>query len=199
MKTFWRAVVEVGFIIFLFYSNLLMGEFERSGAGRIRGFQWALADIFTKANLAIAIIASAIGYMLVELIRSRLWSEVGTTERGFSAKRRWKETEWHRKRTSNQGRPITSMESGAAAKAQTKTEGLSARAAAAVLTENPGPDPLHRAKRHISHRKIQSQIENQERPGSHRIRIRKPAVCRLPGWLNGALVRAAIGDSKLPA
>lgn len=86
MKTFWRAVVEVGFIIFLFYSNLLMGEFERSGAGRIRGFQWALADIFTKANLAIAIIASAIGYLLVELIRSRLWSEDSTGATGLFSK-----------------------------------------------------------------------------------------------------------------
>jgi hypothetical protein len=32
-KNAWRAVIEVGFIIFLFYSNLLMGEFERSGIG----------------------------------------------------------------------------------------------------------------------------------------------------------------------
>ena len=28
-KNVWRAVIEVGFIIFLFYANLLMGEFER--------------------------------------------------------------------------------------------------------------------------------------------------------------------------
>jgi len=33
----WRAVIEVVFIIFLFYSNLLMGEFERSGMGQKRG------------------------------------------------------------------------------------------------------------------------------------------------------------------
>jgi hypothetical protein len=32
-KHIWRAVIEVGFIIFLFYSNLLMGEFERSEMG----------------------------------------------------------------------------------------------------------------------------------------------------------------------
>ena len=36
-KNILRAVIEVGFIIFLFYSNLLMGEFERSGMGRTRG------------------------------------------------------------------------------------------------------------------------------------------------------------------
>ena len=28
-KNAWRAVIEVGSIVFLFYSNLLMGEFER--------------------------------------------------------------------------------------------------------------------------------------------------------------------------
>lgn len=28
-KNAWRAAIEVGSIVFLFYSNLLMGEFER--------------------------------------------------------------------------------------------------------------------------------------------------------------------------
>jgi len=37
-KNVWRAVIEVAFIIFLFYSNLLMGEFERSGMGARRGW-----------------------------------------------------------------------------------------------------------------------------------------------------------------
>jgi hypothetical protein len=36
-KNVWRALIEIGFIIFLFYSNLLMGEFERSGMGHKRG------------------------------------------------------------------------------------------------------------------------------------------------------------------
>jgi hypothetical protein len=36
-KNVWRAAIEVGFIIFLFYSNLLMGEFERSGIGQKKG------------------------------------------------------------------------------------------------------------------------------------------------------------------
>ena len=31
MNKVWRALIEVGFIMFLFYSNLLMGEFGRSG------------------------------------------------------------------------------------------------------------------------------------------------------------------------
>jgi len=75
MKTLGRAAVEIGFIIFLFYSNLLMGEFERSGSARQKGLLWALSDVFTRPNLEIAIVAAAIGYILVELLRTRLWPE----------------------------------------------------------------------------------------------------------------------------
>jgi hypothetical protein len=67
-----RAFIEVGFIIFLFYSNLLMGEFERSGIGRARGLAWAIRDEFTLANFVIAIIAALIGYVLFEFLRNRL-------------------------------------------------------------------------------------------------------------------------------
>jgi len=35
-KNVWKAVIEAGFIVFLFYSNLLMGEFERSSMGEKR-------------------------------------------------------------------------------------------------------------------------------------------------------------------
>ena len=72
MKTLSRALIEVGFIIFLFYSNLLMGEFERSGAGRQKGFIWAVSDVFDANNFEIAIVAALIGYVLVELLRRRL-------------------------------------------------------------------------------------------------------------------------------
>ena len=67
----WRALIEVGFIIFLFYSNLLMGEFERSGMARQRGLAWAVEDIFTAANFEIAAIAALIGYVLVEFLRKK--------------------------------------------------------------------------------------------------------------------------------
>ena len=70
-KHLWRALIEAGFIVFLFYSNLLMGEFERSGMGRARGVLWALRDIFTAANFGIAVIAAVIGYGLVEGLRKR--------------------------------------------------------------------------------------------------------------------------------
>ena len=67
-------MIEVGFIVFLFYSNLLMGEFERSGKGQEIGLAWALSDILTFANFAIAIIAALIGYVVVEFLRSKILS-----------------------------------------------------------------------------------------------------------------------------
>ena len=58
--------------IFLFYSNLLMGEFTRSGMDRGKGVVWAIEDVFTAANFAIAVIAALIGYIVVEILRKRL-------------------------------------------------------------------------------------------------------------------------------
>ena len=70
-KNFWRMLIEVGFIIFLFYSNLLMGEFERSGEAQAKGMWWAVADVFTTSNFAIAVIAAMIGYVLFEFLRTK--------------------------------------------------------------------------------------------------------------------------------
>ena len=64
-------MIEIGFIIFLFYSNLLMGEFERSGMGQKKGLTWALADVFTSGNFEIALVAALIGYILFEFLRNR--------------------------------------------------------------------------------------------------------------------------------
>lgn len=71
-KSLTRAVVEVAFIVFLFYANLLMGEFERTGMGARRGLEWAIRDMFTVANFGIAVIAGLIGYALFESLRNRL-------------------------------------------------------------------------------------------------------------------------------
>jgi hypothetical protein len=70
-KNIWRAVIEVSFIVFLFYSNLLMGEFERSGMGEKRGLLWAITDVFTSLNFGIALIAALVGYALFEFLRNR--------------------------------------------------------------------------------------------------------------------------------
>ena len=53
-KNAWRAVIEIAFIVFLFYANLLMGEFERSGIARKRGIVWAIARRFYHRRFEIA-------------------------------------------------------------------------------------------------------------------------------------------------
>lgn len=67
----WRALIEVGFIVFLYYSNLLMGEFEGSGQARSRGLEWALHDIFSEPNFTIALATALIGYLVFEFLRKR--------------------------------------------------------------------------------------------------------------------------------
>ena len=70
-KSIQRAVVETAFILFLFYANLLMGQFTSSGLGRERGLLWALGAIVTPANLVIGILAAFIGYVVFEFLRKR--------------------------------------------------------------------------------------------------------------------------------
>jgi len=72
LTSYKRSFLEVGFIIFLFYSNLLMGEFDHSGLGQKNGLLWALKDIFTLPNFTIAIIFSLLGYLILEFFRKRL-------------------------------------------------------------------------------------------------------------------------------
>jgi hypothetical protein len=67
----WRAVIEVGFIIVLYYSNLLMGEYERSGPGQAKGLLWALQDIFTGINFAIAVSTALVGHLVFEFLRKK--------------------------------------------------------------------------------------------------------------------------------
>jgi len=66
----WRAAVEMGFIIFLFYANLLMGEFTRVN-GQGKSLVFAVKDIITATNFVIAIIASLIGYVVFEYLRKK--------------------------------------------------------------------------------------------------------------------------------
>jgi hypothetical protein len=67
----WRAMVEIGFIIFLFYSNLLMGEFTNTN-GPGKSFAFAIKDIFTGTNFVIAVFSGMIGYIVVEYLRNRI-------------------------------------------------------------------------------------------------------------------------------
>lgn len=67
-----RAIVEIGFIMFLFYSNLLMGEFERANSAGGKSLAAAVTDIFTATNFTIGISASLIGYAIFEFLRGKL-------------------------------------------------------------------------------------------------------------------------------
>jgi hypothetical protein len=67
----WRAVIEVGFIVFLFYSNLLMGEFSRAN-GHGKTFARAIVNIFTPVNFGIAVASGLMGYVVVEYLRKKI-------------------------------------------------------------------------------------------------------------------------------
>ena len=70
-RSLLRAVIEVAFIVFLFYSNLLMGEFTgQNGHGKTMAF--ALRDIFTGTNFVIALISAMIGYAVFAALRRKL-------------------------------------------------------------------------------------------------------------------------------
>jgi hypothetical protein len=64
-------VIEIAFIVFLFYSNLLMGEFTVAN-GRGKSLALALNDIFTSMNFMIATVSALMGYVVFEYLRKRL-------------------------------------------------------------------------------------------------------------------------------
>jgi len=72
LNSILRTLIETCFIIFLFYANLLMGEFEKTGNGQGKSFLWAVNDIFTTENFVIAIIAAIIGYFVFEFLRTKV-------------------------------------------------------------------------------------------------------------------------------
>jgi hypothetical protein len=67
----WRAAVEMGFIIFLFYANLLMGEFTRTNGWKGKSLAFAIRDMLTVEDFAIAIGAALIGYLAIEYLRKK--------------------------------------------------------------------------------------------------------------------------------
>jgi hypothetical protein len=67
----WRAIIEIAFIVFLFYSNLLMGEFNASN-GRGKTLLFALNDIFTSTNFLIGLTSAFVGYTIFEVLRKKL-------------------------------------------------------------------------------------------------------------------------------
>ena len=70
-KKILRAFAEIGFIIFLFYTNLLMGEFTRLHSAQRTTLGFAIWDIFTPTNALIGLVGALIGYLCIE--RFRKW------------------------------------------------------------------------------------------------------------------------------
>ncbi len=68
--SFVRAAVEIAFIIFLFYSNLLMGEFTASG-GAGKTWKMAFGNILTARNFGIAFVAASVGFAVFEALREK--------------------------------------------------------------------------------------------------------------------------------
>jgi hypothetical protein len=71
LKPLWRALIEITFVIFLFYANLLMGEFT-SANSRGKSLLVAIRDIFTVSDFAIAILAAIVGYLFFEYLRKKI-------------------------------------------------------------------------------------------------------------------------------
>jgi hypothetical protein len=65
-----RAAIEMASIIFLFYSNLLMGEFTVAN-GHGKTLSAAVYDIFTVTNFVIALVSAGIGYVVFEYLRRK--------------------------------------------------------------------------------------------------------------------------------
>ena len=67
----FRALIETAFIIFLFYANLLMGDFTHSGNAHGHSLVWGIEDVFTITNFEIALIAAVVGQFFFEYLRGK--------------------------------------------------------------------------------------------------------------------------------
>ncbi len=69
-KKIATALAEIGFILFLFYTNLLMGQFTRSRPAS--SLLTAISDVFTPTNALIGLVGATVGYFYIEEMRKRL-------------------------------------------------------------------------------------------------------------------------------
>jgi hypothetical protein len=65
-----RAVIEIAFIVFLFYANLLMGDFTESR--HVKSFAVAFRDIVTPTTFGIAVCSAIVGYIVFDYLRKKL-------------------------------------------------------------------------------------------------------------------------------
>ena len=67
-SAFKEAAIEIAFIVFLFYSNLLMGE-DTGRHGQDLNLLTAMVEIVTYRNFAIAIVTAILGHAGFEYLR----------------------------------------------------------------------------------------------------------------------------------
>jgi len=70
LTSIWRAIVEVGIVVFLLYPTLLMREFTRTSE-QGKSLIFAIKGIFTLASLVVAIISGLIGHVVWEYLRKQ--------------------------------------------------------------------------------------------------------------------------------
>ena len=72
LAPFWRAVVEIAFIIFLFYSNLLMGQYTANASPQNMSLWTAIQNVVTPDNFIIGLVTALIGHLVFEYLRKRI-------------------------------------------------------------------------------------------------------------------------------
>lgn len=68
----YRALLEMSFIVFLFYSNLLMGQYNAGHSFSDRPLLVACKNIITFDNFIVGVIAAFFGHVAFDNIRNRL-------------------------------------------------------------------------------------------------------------------------------
>jgi hypothetical protein len=71
LAPFWRAVVEISFIIFLFYSNLLMGQYVATSNPQNMSLWTAIKNVVTPDDFIVAVVTALIGHLVFEFLRRR--------------------------------------------------------------------------------------------------------------------------------
>jgi hypothetical protein len=71
-RAIYRALLEMGFIIFLFYANLLMGQYNLGHTFSDRPILLAIRDIVTVDNFVIAVPAAVVGHVVFDWMRRRI-------------------------------------------------------------------------------------------------------------------------------
>ena len=60
--------MEIAFILFLFYANLLMGEYTHAAPPE-KSLWTGLRDVWTYKNFGIGLVAASVGFVVFERLR----------------------------------------------------------------------------------------------------------------------------------